>query len=51
MEAEDLKNRVTPRIHFTVEDEERTKEVLEAFLEDGSYKDAKTRGHYKRGVE
>lgn len=51
VEAEDLKNRVTPRIHFTVEDEERTKEVLEAFLEDGSYKDAKTRGHYKRGVE
>lgn len=49
--SETLKKRVIPRIHFTVEDEEQTKEVLKTFLAGGLYETLKTRGHYKRGVE
>ncbi len=39
------------RLHFTREEKEETRQVLEAFFGNRSLKSEKTRGHYNRGVE
>ncbi|MCM1179577.1 MAG: U32 family peptidase [Clostridium sp.] len=49
--ADALKERVTQRLHFTVESGKQTEQVIDTFLSEGLYKGEKTRGHYKRGVE
>lgn len=49
--ADALKERVTQRLHFTVENGEQMEQVIDTFLSEGLYKGEKTRGHYKRGVE
>ena len=46
-----LTERVTQRLHFTLEDGEKTRSVLKQYLNDEAYEGEKTRGHYKRGVE
>ncbi len=44
-------DRISMRLHFTMENAEETKNVVEAFLQDRMLEKDKTRGHYRRGVE
>ncbi len=44
-------NRISMRLHFTMENADETKMVVEAFLQDRILEKDKTRGHYRRGVE
>lgn len=44
-------NRISMRLHFTMENAKETKNVVEAFLKDKMLEQDKTRGHYRRGVE
>ncbi len=44
-------DRISMRLHFTMENADETKKVVEAFLQDRMLEEDKTRGHYRRGVE
>ena len=46
-----LSKQVTKRLHFTMENVDETRTVIDAYLENKSLDVSKTRGHYKRGVE
>ena len=47
----DLSDKVTKRLHFTVENADEVRTILDAYLCGEILEGDKTRGHYKRGVE
>lgn len=46
-----MKDMVTKRLHFTMENQQEVKQVVEAYMNGSIPGVEKTRGHYKRGVE
>lgn len=48
---ETLSKQVVKRLHFTVENVDETRAIIDAYLQKKVLDGEKTRGHYKRGVE